>query len=75
MTPELRTLAADIFDVGPEEIQGDLGPGSWERWDSLGHLRLVTAVEEEFGVKLSMQEIQTIASLDALDVLIRERRG
>ena len=39
----------------------------------MNHLRLVSAVEEEFRIKLSMQEIESIHSLAALRTLIEQR--
>ena len=41
----------------------DLSRETVENWDSLNHLRLVTAVEEEYGVGLTMDEVVSIASI------------
>lgn len=32
-------------------------------WDSLAHVRIVVGVENEFGVQLDVEEIETIASV------------
>ena len=45
-----------------------------EAWDSLNHLKIVSAVEEVFGVKLSMDEIQSIDGLPRLAALIAAHR-
>lgn len=66
---KLRELAADIFQI-------DVAPGqqieraTCGRWDSLNHLRLVMAVEEEFAVRLEPDEIANIASLADLQSLL-----
>ena len=52
------------------EEEEDLTPEDVELCDSMKHLRLVSAVEEEFQVKLSMQEIESRRSLGALQTLI-----
>jgi acyl carrier protein len=38
----------------------------------MNHLRLVSAVEEEFQIKLSMQEIESIRSLAVLRALVEQ---
>jgi acyl carrier protein len=40
-----------------------MGPDDIDAWDSLNHLRLITAVESAFSLHLSMQQIQKIHSL------------
>ncbi|MEZ5861637.1 MAG: acyl carrier protein [Geminicoccaceae bacterium] len=40
----------------------------------LNHLRLVTALEEEFGVQLSMDEIESTTTAAELDALLRARQ-
>ena len=55
-----------------EEITLELTPDDVETWDSLNHLRLVTAVENEFGIKLSMRDIESISSLETLNRLVGE---
>jgi acyl carrier protein len=74
MSPDLRGIVADILDLRPDDIDDDFGPAVTDRWDSLSHLRIVTAVEEEFGVQFSMDEIQSIDGFGALRLLIAAKR-
>ena len=50
----------------PGQIADTLTAEEVELWDSLNHLKLVTAVEEAFGVQLSMEEIEAIDSVGRL---------
>jgi len=63
MLERLRTIAAEIFGLGAEEIELSMTPEDIEKWDSLNHLRLITAVESEFNIRLSMSQIQGIECL------------
>jgi acyl carrier protein len=74
MNPDLRDIVADILDLRPDDIDDDFGPAVTDRWDSLSHLRIVTAVEEEFGVQFSMDEIQSIDGFGSLRLLIAAKR-
>lgn len=74
MLDKLVEIVAELFDLEPTAVDDRLTPEDVELWDSMNHLRLVSAVEEEFGIKLSMQEIESIRSLAALRALIERRR-
>jgi len=69
---KLMELVSEIFFLDEEEITLELTPDDVETWDSLNHLRLVTAVENEFGIKLSMRDIESISSLETLNRLVGE---
>jgi acyl carrier protein len=70
---KLVEIVAELFDLPPAAVDDALTPEDVELWDSMNHLRLVSAVEEEFQIKLSMQEIESIRSLGALRALVEER--
>jgi acyl carrier protein len=70
---KLREIVAELFELEPAAVDGALTPEDVELWDSLNHLRLVSAVEEEFRIKLSMKEIESIRSLATLHALLEQR--
>jgi acyl carrier protein len=70
---KLVEIVAELFDLAPAAVDDALTPEDVELWDSMNHLRLVSAVEQEFQIKLSMQEIESIHSLGALRALIEQR--
>lgn len=73
MNEKLVEIVAELFDLAPAAVDDALTPEDVELWDSMNHLRLVSAVEQEFQIKLSMQEIESIHSLGALRALIEQR--
>ena len=66
-------IVAELFDLDPALVDDALTPEDVELWDSMNHLRLVSAVEEEFQIKLSMREIESIHSLAVLRALVEQR--
>jgi len=70
---KLVEIVAELFDLEAAAVDAALTPEDVELWDSMNHLRLVSAVEEEFGIKLSMQEIESIRNLGILQALIEQR--
>jgi acyl carrier protein len=57
-------LAAGIFGVDTADLHPNLAPGDLATWDSLNHLRLVTAVEAEFSIRLTMRQVRNISCLN-----------
>ncbi len=70
MNPELRSVLADTLGLDPATVTPATSRRSEPAWDSLNHLRLVTAVEEAFGIKLSMAEIQAINTAGEMEAMI-----
>lgn len=67
-----RTFA-DIFGVPLESIRPDSSPETIETWDSLQHLNLVLALEQEFQVQFTPEEIETLISPEKVSALVGEK--
>ena len=65
-------VAAAVFQVDTDGIDLAMTPNDIEKWDSLNHLRLITAVEREFNVRLSMNQILAVECLGDLNNYIEE---
>ncbi len=64
--PELRELFAEVFEVAPESVADAASPETLDSWDSFGHMRLITSIEERFGISLSMDQVLDIDCYGAL---------
>jgi len=51
-------------------VPEDARIGSFERWDSLAHLRLVLALEAQVGRELDAEEVVRIECLDDVRALL-----
>lgn len=72
MNTKLAEIIAEIFFLGEDEVKPELTPDDVALWDSLNHLRLITAIESEFGFQFSMSEIQSIDNLAKLNELVEQ---
>ena len=66
----IKELIGDTFDIDEDDINDETNNETVEKWDSLNHLRLVTALEAEFGVTLTMEEINGMSSYPVIVELI-----
>jgi acyl carrier protein len=68
---KIKEIISDILEVLEDDIHPDFGPEDTPLWDSLNNLRLITALETEFDVRLTMDEIRAIGSFDKICTVIR----
>jgi acyl carrier protein len=70
---QVRQAVSDVFGVPLTEVSADSSPQTVEAWDSMGHLNLVLALEQSFGVQFSPEEIAAMTSVRlAADTLTRK---
>jgi acyl carrier protein len=53
----------DVMGVDASQLGDDTSPDTLETWDSLSHVNLVLALEEEFGVRFSDEETLRMLSI------------
>jgi acyl carrier protein len=63
---KLKSLLADVFGISSDEVTMSLAAGSIEAWDSIGHLEMILAVEQEFGVQFAPERIAELTTVGRL---------
>jgi acyl carrier protein len=69
----IREVMAGIFDADPEEIGDGYRRDDASAWDSMNHLRLISALEEAFGIRFTMKEVGEIESFGDVRQRVAER--
>jgi len=59
-------VLSSILNVTPEALGPESSRDSLEEWDSIKHLYVMLALEEEFSVEFSEEEFTDLASASAL---------
>jgi acyl carrier protein len=57
MEARIKKAMADVFNIHINSINGGSSPDNIENWDSLKHMNLIVALEEEFEIELTDEEI------------------
>ncbi len=68
----LFQICAKILDIPAELVTENLVPSDVESWDSMKHLMLIMAVEEEFGLSLTDRQMVSIGGVKDLIGLIKQ---
>ncbi len=62
----VRGIAADVLRLPANQISPRSSPETIEAWDSVQHLNLVLALEQEFGVQFEPEEIDQMSNIDRI---------
>lgn len=69
---KLESIFEDVFDESVK-LTADTTAEDVEDWDSLTHITLISAVEEEFGIKFKMKEVSSMRNIGEMVAIISER--
>jgi acyl carrier protein len=62
----LAGVIEQTFDLPKGSVGADAHMGRTPRWDSLGHIELILAIEAEFGVKIRTDHVRGLISFEKL---------
>jgi acyl carrier protein len=66
----VRGIAADVLEVPAAQISLHSSPETIDTWDSVHHLNLVLALEQEFGLQFEPEEIDQMKDIrHVVDIL------
>lgn len=70
MDEQVKEIMADVLSMDVKSIDDDTAMDNTATWDSLAHLNLCLALEQEFGIALEVDEMETMISFyDIIQVL------
>ena len=72
---EVRQIIADILDLPVDQINAESSPSNLENWDSLQHLNLILALEQNSGLQFSPEEIEQMHSVHMITMFIEQKRS
>ena len=69
----LNEVFQNVFDDEDIVVDRDTTADDIEDWDSLEHIRLIAAVEREFGMKFTMKDVSAMKNGGEMMDIIAER--
>lgn len=64
-----------IFADESIELRDEMTADDVPAWDSITHIQLIFAVEEEFGIKLSMKDLESLETVGDLHAAVLRQMG
>lgn len=72
MKKQIFQTMSNLFDIPIEIINEKSSPDSIETWDSLNHIKLIMALEEEFNVTFTDDQIVNMLNVESILLKLKE---
>jgi len=59
-----------VFEVPVSELNEESSQDTIESWDSVKHLNLIVALEEEFGIEIPIDEVGNMISFKLIRLIV-----
>ena len=72
---QLKAIFLDVFqaELSDSTFDWERQQNDYENWDSFGHLRIVSEIEEKFGIKLDIDDIIYITTASGFLKIIKDK--
>ena len=72
---ELDPIFQDILDQPELRLSPESNASNVDGWDSLAHVNLVTAIEQQMRIRFALGELQALKNVGEMaDLIIKKRR-
>lgn len=68
----VKKILAQLFSISEESINEDTSSDNVPKWSSLAHMSLVVALEEEFGVSFTDEQIIEMLNYPLIVLTVKE---
>ena len=72
MEDRIKKIMVIVFEIDVNEISNDSSADNISSWDSLKHMNLVIALEEEFDIVIPDNEVSNMLSFELISHIINE---
>lgn len=69
----IRNVMSIVFGIEAHQIKDNAEPGVIETWDSLRHMSLIVALEEEFAFTFTDDEMTELLNLELITTIVSEK--
>ena len=69
----IKFIMSEIFDINEDMIKDDSSTNNLVEWDSMNHMNLIVALEEEFKCEFDEEDIETMVDFKILKTIIENK--
>lgn len=69
----ISLVMSSVFEVEHENINENSSSDNLENWDSIRHLNLILALEEEFGIVIPDEEVGNLVNFKLIEIIVNEQ--
>ena len=69
----IRLIMSEVLDIKEDKINDDSSTSSLDEWDSMNHMNLIVALEEEFKCEFDEDDIENMISFKIIKTTIEKK--
>jgi acyl carrier protein len=69
----VKSVLSQVLRVPIDRLSGDSSPDTIDQWDSVSHINLILALEEEFDVQFTAEETMEMQTLSLIDLTLESK--
>ena len=73
MEGRVKKVMSDVFNIDVSLINNETSPDNIENWDSLKHMNLIVALEEEFEIEFDDEEIVDSMNYALIVIILKSK--
>jgi acyl carrier protein len=70
----IRRILAAVLRMPLDDITEEASPSTIPTWDSLRHIELIFALEEEFSVEFESEELHRLVGVESIREMLEAKR-
>jgi len=74
MNEKIYEILSQVMGVSHGDLNEDSSPDTVENWDSLHHMSLILALEEEFEVQFTDEQVVDMMNVKLILLILEEAR-
>ena len=75
MDDKIRAIMAEVLRLPVDRIGADAAIGTVPNWDSTAHMRMMLALEDEFGIDLDETRMVEMTSFAKIRAVVEDLRA
>jgi acyl carrier protein len=72
MENRIKKVMSNVFNINVDSINNESSPDNIENWDSLKHMNLIVALEEDFDIEFDDNDIENLLNFQLINLTIKE---
>lgn len=70
---KVKEIVASVCETTPDQITGETTIGDFPQWDSMGHLAILSQVEEAFDINFEPEEMMDLEDVNDIVKAVEEK--
>ncbi len=66
-------IVADVCKISANQVKEDSSIGDFEKWDSMGHLNIMTQIQDKFDIEIDAEEMIDIEDVSDIIRTVEEK--